>query len=166
MIHQSPAPFAPLTSKLPLSHMVPPGSCSPKGVWRAIILSIPLEEENHHPQYIFGEREILSSLFLGIFIPIWLDTPSSLIPYFPCYFYSASKVIGNQREMNDSMKEKEKKLVWTSIILSSTFAIWSEEYFVKNSRFMPKIYFKSLFSLQKNLNLPIDYEFEKCLIFF
>ena len=31
---------------------------------------------------------------------------------------------------------------------------------------MPKIYFKSLFSLQKKLNLPIDYEFEKCFIFF
>ena len=111
-----------------------------------------------------GERDSFFS-FLG-YIYSYLAPPSSLIPYFPCYFYSASKVIGNQREMNDSMKEKEKKLVWTSIILSSTFAFWSEEYFVKNSRFMLKIYFKSLFSLQKNLNLPIDYEFEKCLIFF
>ena len=114
--------------------MVPPGSCSPKGVWRAIILSIPLEEENHHPQYIFGERFFLLFSWVYLFL---FGSPFFSYPLFSLLFLFCEQS-NWEPAWNEWLNErKRKKLVWTSIILSSTFAFWSEEYFVKNSRFMP-----------------------------
>ena len=114
--------------------MVPPGSCSPKGVWRAIILSIPLEEKNHHPQYIFGERFFLLFSWVYLFL---FGSPFFSYPLFSLLFLFCEQS-NWEPAWNERLNErKRKKLVWTSIILSSTFAIWSEEYFVKNSRFMP-----------------------------
>ena len=149
MIHQSPPPFAPLTS-YPLVIWYPQGPVAQKVFEEPSSCRFP-SRRKIITLNIFSERDSFFS-FLG-YIYSYLAPPSSLIPYFPCYFYSASKVIGNQREMNDSMKEKEKKLVWTSIILSSTFAFWSEEYFVKNSRFMPnnRKYFLNRYSLCKTI---------------
>ena len=130
--------------------MVPPGSCSPKGVWRAIILSIPLEEENHHPQYIFGERFFLLFSWVYLFL---FGSPFFSYPLFSLLFLFCEQS-NWEPAWNERLNErKRKKLVWTSIILSSTFAFWSEEYFVKNSRFMPnnRKYFLNRYSLCKTI---------------
>ena len=104
MIHQSP-PFAPLTS-YPLVIWYPQGPVAQKVFEEPSSCRFP-SRRKIITLNIFSERDSFFS-FLG-YIYSYLAPPSSLIPYFPCYFYSASKVIGNQREMNDSMKEKEKK---------------------------------------------------------
>ena len=105
MIHQSPPPFAPLTS-YPLVIWYPQGPVAQKVFEEPSSCRFP-SRRKIITLNIFSERDSFFS-FLG-YIYSYLAPPSSLIPYFPCYFYSASKVIGNQREMNDSMKEKEKK---------------------------------------------------------
>ena len=130
--------------------MVPPGSCSPKGVWRAIILSIPLEEENHHPQYIFGERFFLLFSWVYLFL---FGSPFFSYPLFSLLFLFCEQS-NWEPAWNERLNErKRKKLVWTSIILSSTFAFWSDKYFVKNSRFMPnnRKYFLNRYSLCKTI---------------
>ena len=100
-----PPPFAPLTSKLPLSHMVPPGSCSPKGVWRAIILSIPLEEKNHHPQYIFGERFFLLFSWVYLFL---FGSPFFSYPLFSLLFLFCEQS-NWEPAWNERLNERKRK---------------------------------------------------------
>ena len=105
MIHQSPPLLHPLLASYPLVIWYPQGPVAQKVFEEPSSCRFP-SRRKIITLNIFSERDSFFS-FLG-YIYSYLAPPSSLIPYFPCYFYSASKVIGNQREMNDSMKKKKK----------------------------------------------------------
>ena len=133
MIHQSP-PFVPLTS-YPLVIWYPQGPVAQKVFEEPSSCRFP-SRRKIITLNIFLERERFFLLFSWVYLFLF-GSPFFSYPLFSLLFLFCEQS-NWEPAWNEWLNErKRKKLVWTSIILSSTFAFWSEEYFVKNSRFMP-----------------------------
>ena len=158
MIHQSPPPFAPLTS-YPLVIWYPQGPVAQKVFEEPSSCRFP-SRRKIITLNIFWERFFP---FFGIFIPLlWLLlylAPPSPPPYFPCYFYSEQS--NWEPAWNERLNERKKKNWSRTILLSSILAFWSEEFFMKNRRW--KLIIDDIFLIDVLLARQFESKYQLCI---